>query len=62
MDLNRGGRLTLYFEAFNLYARKNVRNYEDFSLVENPDGTATVAYETERYLPFLPSFGFTWEF
>jgi len=62
VDLNRGGRLTLYFEAFNLYARKNVRNYEDFSLVENPDGTATVAYETERYLPFLPSFGFTWEF
>lgn len=52
----------LYIDIFNAYNRKNLRGFESYGIIQNPDGTAALARERENWLPILPSFGLSWKF
>ncbi|MEN8373982.1 MAG: TonB-dependent receptor [Gemmatimonadota bacterium] len=53
------GTLRAFVDLFNLYGRENLRSF-DYKIVL-PEGRA-IANPGETLLPFLPSFGLTWEF
>ena len=57
VDLKRG-RITYFFEIYNLLDRDNECCIDDFDLVAGPELTTTYAY----WLPRFPSFGFSWTF
>lgn len=58
----KNGRFTFFVEVINLLNRKNPGRTTDFRILPQPDGSYLVIPEYENWLPFLPSFGISWEF
>ena len=54
------GRLGVYLDLQNLYSRKNVRAFDDFTLERDGEGGALVRSETVSWGGFFPSFGIRW--
>lgn len=57
-----GNGFNLYLDVTNLYNRENPSGYGDLEIIVDDTGNPTVSYETETWLPIMPSFGFSWVF
>ena len=58
----RGGKLSLFIDVQNLYARENVSGFDvEFEFEVEDDQVTTILHE-EGWLGIFPSFGFEWEF
>jgi outer membrane cobalamin receptor len=55
------GRLSMFFDVFNLYNRSNAQAY-NYSISYRRPNTLTVSRGIESLLPRLPTLGVTWEF
>ena len=55
------GRISLFFEVYNLYNRKNIREYDyDFSNITREG--YNVEKTSNGWLPIMPIFGISWDF
>ncbi len=54
------GNLEVFFDVFNLFNRENPCCVDEFAVVPQPDGSATLAAKLVGRLPRIPSFGLTW--
>jgi len=56
----RNGRIQAYIDVFNLYNRANARAIDPFAEVR--DGQVVLGQGYDEMIPFVPSFGVSWEF
>jgi hypothetical protein len=56
----RSGRIQAYVDLFNLYNRANARAIDPFAEVRN--GQVVLGQSYDEMIPFVPSFGVSWEF
>ncbi|MFL5385346.1 MAG: TonB-dependent receptor domain-containing protein [Longimicrobiaceae bacterium] len=56
----RSGRIQAYLDLFNLYDRANARAIDPFAEVRN--GQVVLGQGYDEMIPFVPSFGVSWEF
>ncbi|MFL5540419.1 MAG: TonB-dependent receptor domain-containing protein [Longimicrobiaceae bacterium] len=56
----RSGRIQAYLDLFNLYNRANARAIDPFAEVR--DGQVLLGQGYDEMIPFVPSFGVSWEF
>ncbi len=55
------GRISLFFEVYNLYNRKNIREYDyEFSNITREG--YNVEKTSNGWLPIMPTFGISWDF
>lgn len=55
------GRISLFFEVYNLYNRQNIREYDnEFSNITREG--YNVAKISNGWLPIMPTFGISWDF
>jgi outer membrane receptor for ferrienterochelin and colicin len=57
-----GNAFNIYLDVTNLYNRKNPSGYGDMEIIYDESGRPSLIYETETWLPIMPSFGFSWVF
>jgi len=58
----RFGPIELMLEVINMTNRKNVCCIEEFEIVKNEDGTASLKTEERHWAPIIPSVGVSWTF
>ena len=56
----RSGRIQAYLDLFNVYNRANARAIDPFAEVR--DGQVLLGQGYDEMIPFVPSFGVSWEF
>ncbi|MFZ5787512.1 MAG: TonB-dependent receptor [Acidobacteriota bacterium] len=58
----RQGSLSVFLEIMNLLDHDNVRLAQSYTFTPEGDGTLGLSTGSEGWIPFFPTFGFTWTF
>ncbi len=56
------GSFSFFLEIMNLFDHQNVRVVENYSFTPEGDGRYGLSSGDEAWIPFFPTFGFTWTF